>query len=171
MKRPAPRPRRSPTAPGQDTGAFTFLDIGRRLRVLGEEYEAAERRLAGCVQCTTEWHQAKGSISLILDEELALQNLVLSMKPKNLEDAAVHLGCLFIALQRMGGNDLSSQLDNGDLERGLNQAERAAACLTSVICREAGANPADTGTREMSRLLASHCPSHVVEPDAAEVVA
>jgi hypothetical protein len=147
------------------------LDIGRRLRVLSEEYNAAERRKAACGQITHEWHRASGAMDMILEEEVALQNLVLAMEPKTLEDAAVHLGCLFIALERMESNDLREQMHTGELERDLLACKRAAACLASVICREAGINPANTGEPNMSNLLAAHCPSHVVEPVGGEVVA
>lgn len=165
MKNPAHRLRRAPTPPGRDTGAFTFLDIGRRLRVLGEEYNAVDLRRSVCAQFTAEYRKADGAMSLLLDEEIALQTLVLSMEPKTLEDAAVQLGCLFMSLQRAGANVLSSQ----EIEREFTVAERVSACLTSVVCRVSGVNPDDTGTRDMSQLLASHCPSHAVEPDAAEV--
>lgn len=144
---------------------ITFLDIGRRLRVLGEEYDENQRRSAASVENSIEHHRSKGIETLNLAEDLALQNLALAMEPKTLQDAAVQMGCFFLAVQRMSWSDLPTQAKNGELQMEMEIAERVVAGVTSVLCREAGVDPNDTGSCELSRILAAHCPSHVYEGD------
>jgi hypothetical protein len=67
----------------------TIAIIGRRLHELAEKHHAADTR------------NAESEMDLIFNEEIFLRNLVLAMRPKSLEDAAVQLGVLFVELSHM----------------------------------------------------------------------
>jgi hypothetical protein len=72
-------------------------------------------------------------------------------------------------VNRMSASDLGSQMKQSQLPRELKVAQRALACLTSILCRETGISAADAGCSDLSGLLAIYCPSHVHEPDGCEV--
>jgi hypothetical protein len=154
-----------------DTGAFTLPAIGQRLRVLGDLNERVGRQQSKASEQSAEFRQAGAAMRLILDEEMALQSLALSMQPKTLQDAAVSLGVLFLAVNRLSHIDLGCEIRAGRLENDVGVLERAVAAMASAICHLAGVDPADAGDPALSDLFAYYAPFYARQPVEDEVAA
>jgi hypothetical protein len=153
------RPRTVSAPPSQEAGGFTMTEIGRRLHVLADQHNEWDIRSLGLSDGSPERQQAEAAMSLLLDERFALQNVVLSMEPKTLQDAAVQAGALFLLIHHLHAN--CDPEDGVELVKGVKTAERALACLASTVCRLTEVDPADAGDACLSWLFALHSPSHV----------
>jgi len=131
------------------TTAPSFAAIGRRLHIVADQHHAADIRTSALAEHSAEHRACEDEMSLLLNEEIDLSDLVLSMRPETLEDAAVQLGVLFLHLSYLTDYETSKP----DLKLGIRRAKRVAAGLTTVICRLAGVDPADAGDRQLATLL------------------
>jgi hypothetical protein len=154
-----------------DTGAFTLPAIGQRLHVLGDLNDRLGRQQSKASERSTKFRQAGAAMRMVLDEEMALQSLALSMQPKTLQDAAVSLGVLFLAVNRLSHIDLEHEIRAGRLENDIGVLERAVAATASAICHLAGVDPADAGDPALSDLFAYYAPFHARQPVEEELAA
>jgi hypothetical protein len=155
------RPRRAPVAPGDDTGDFTLAAIGRRLHRLGQRYNELDRQQLTCREHTAEYRHLNAAMGLLLEEEIALPQLVMAMQPKTLEDTTVQVAVLFMTLNRMGAFDLRIEMESGRLGVELERVERAAACATAAMCRLTGIQTEEAGGYGLGNMLSFHVPPHV----------
>jgi hypothetical protein len=89
--------------------AFTFRDLGRRLHDLGVQHEDLGARQINMADGSKDDRRTGIALDQMLDEELALQKLILTMRPETLEDAAVQIGILFLSLNHLDASDLGNE--------------------------------------------------------------
>ena len=122
-----------------------IVAIGHRLHELAEKHRAADSR------------NAEAEMDILLSEETFLRDLVLTMRPKSLEDAAVQIGVLFVEL----GHCIRVRNKPGGLCTGVQGVRRVTAGLTTVWRRLARVDPTDAGEVHMAALLKRWGPGDV----------
>jgi hypothetical protein len=133
-----------------------FAAIGRRLQAVGDEHNKADALTSGpLAEGSAEYRACEDKMSQLLEEEIALRKLVLTMQPITLEDAAVQLGVLFLHLSHLTDCETSK----ADLEIGIERAKRVTAGLTAVVSGLAGVDPANAGDNNLAALLKCHGPN------------
>lgn len=141
------------------TGAFALLDVARELHAVGQEHDEADEAEMASPEGSLEQDIAHKNLMYALDQDAALHDLGLSIRPNTLSEAAVQLSILFSAISRVGDSDLASQLRAGDLERDLTIFRRVIGGLARVVSTAAGIDLGKTGPIDAVSLIDHHCPA------------
>jgi hypothetical protein len=110
----------------------SFFEIGRRINGVGVEYRNVEQDYIALPEDSEQYNLAQAKLINLLDEQMALQDLALTMQAKSLADAAVQLGVVFDLLEA-DIIDPRNHVQSGDLMQDLAKFERALASATLAV--------------------------------------
>jgi hypothetical protein len=135
---------------------FSILDIGDRINSIGVAYdELDETQPADRDSIMYDRHETK--MRILLDETMALQHLVVALRPKTLAEAAVQLAILF--------HDMFSDCDSDnvqELQASIEKIKRVTAGAIRVVATDAGIDVSQFAPPCLGRLMEAVCPE---QPD------
>ena len=135
----------------------SILDIGRRINSLSVAYnELDETRPVGLDSIAADRRETQ--MSILLDEQVLLQQLTMALRPQTLAEAAVQLAILFY--------NMDYEMDTDDVDKlheGFRKIQRTTVGAVRAVAAAAGIDLTQFAAHDLISLMDARCPAEAQE--------